>query len=49
LAIYRIEIVEASSNSFKARAESIQDLDGDGSFNTWEIDQNRVIKETVKE
>lgn len=49
LAIYRIEVVEASANTFKARAESIQDLDGDGNFNTWEIDQNRKIKEVIRE
>lgn len=49
LAIYKISIVEASSNTFKAQAVSIQDLDGDGQYNTWEIDQDRVLKETIKD
>ncbi len=49
LAVYKISIIEASQNSFKAQAVSIQDLDGDGAFNTWEIDQDRILKEVVKD
>ena len=48
-AVYRIEITEASTNSFKARAVSLSDFDGDGTFNTWEIDHNKLLKETVKD
>ncbi|TRW27609.1 type II secretion system protein [Flavobacterium zepuense] len=48
-AVYKIEIVESSNNSFLARATSVSDLDGDGSFNTWEIDQKKVLTEVVKE
>tara|TARA_Y100001001_G_scaffold162874_1_gene190533 strand:- start:10017 stop:10460 length:444 start_codon:yes stop_codon:yes gene_type:complete len=48
-AIYRIEIIEASVNSFKARAVSLSDFDGDGNFNTWEIDQNKLLVESVKD
>lgn len=48
-AVYRIEIVEASNNSFLARATSVTDLDGDGSFNTWEINDKKILIETVKE
>lgn len=48
-AVYKIEIIEASLNSYKATATSLQDFDGDGVFNTWEIDQNRLLKEIVKD
>ncbi len=46
---YRIELVEAEVNRFKARAVSVVDFDGDGIFNVWEIDQNKKLKETVKD
>lgn len=48
-AVYRIEIIEASNNSFLARATSVSDLDGDGSYNTWEINDKKILKEVVKE
>ncbi|PTX64080.1 type II secretion system protein G (GspG) [Kordia periserrulae] len=48
-AVYRIEIIEASINSFKARALSIQDFDGDGNYNTWEIDHQRNLKEVIRD
>ena len=48
-AVYRIEIIEASTNSFKASATSLSDFDGDGIFNTWQIDHKKSLKETVKD
>lgn len=46
-AIYRLEIVNADKNAFLARATSTEDFDGDGNFNTWEINQNKELRETV--
>lgn len=44
-ALYRISMSDATTAVFKARAEAVQDFDGDGKFNTWEIDQSGLLKE----
>jgi len=46
---YSYEILETSNTAFKARATAVTDFDGDGVFNVWEIDQNDVPKEIVKD
>jgi type IV pilus assembly protein PilE len=48
-AVYKIEIVESSSDGFLARATSVSDLDSDGEFNTWEVDHKKLLKEVTQE
>ena len=45
---YRIEIIEASEKGFRATA-AVVDFDGDGEYNVWEIDQDKNLRETVKD
>ena len=46
---YRIDIVEAGPTMFLARATSVVDFDADGTFNVWEIDQNKNLREVVQD
>lgn len=48
-AVYKVEIIDATNDSFLARATSVSDLDGDGAFNTWEIDNKKILTEVTKE
>ncbi len=46
---YLIEVIEASEQGFRATATAVVDFDGDGVFNVWEIDQDKSLRETVKD
>lgn len=46
---YLIEIINANSNYFLARATSVVDFDQDGVFNQWEMDSNKDLKEVMKD
>lgn len=44
---FRIQLGEVDNNSFKATATSVVDFDGDGTFNVWEINQDKQLKEVT--
>lgn len=46
---YLIEIVEASAQTFRATATAVVDFNGDGKYNVWEINQEKELKEIVKD
>ena len=46
---YQIAITEAGPTTFVATATAITDFDGDGVFNTWQIDQNQNITESIQD
>ena len=46
---YLIEVAEASSSGFVAKATAVVDFDGDGTFNVWEIDQDKKLTETIRD
>ncbi|WP_443946602.1 type IV pilin protein [Pedobacter sp. AW1-32] len=44
---YKIEITAASNNTFTAKATAVADFNGNGTFNVWQIDQDKNLKEVV--
>jgi type IV pilus assembly protein PilE len=46
---YQVVITTAGPATFTARATSVVDFDGDGTFNVWEIDQGQNLVEVTKD
>jgi len=46
---YRIEVTSAEKQNFKATATAVEDFDGDGIYNLWEIDQDKNLREVIKD
>ena len=44
---YRIEITNATNTTFTGKATAVVDFNGNGTFNVWEIDQDKTIKEVT--
>jgi len=42
---YKIEVTGATNNTFTAKATAVADFDGDGTYNVWQIDQDKNLKE----
>lgn len=46
---YLIEVVHAGMDGFVVRATSVVDFNGNGVFNVWEIDQDKNLREVIKD
>jgi type IV pilus assembly protein PilE len=44
---YRIEITSATNTGFTAKATAVVDFNGNGTFNVWEIDQDKSLHEVT--
>ena len=44
---YRIQIIQATSNTFTVRATAVVDFNGNGIFNVWEINQDKKLTEVT--
>lgn len=43
---YQLEVVNAAATSFVVRATAAVDFNGNGTYNVWEIDQDKNLRET---
>ncbi|MFY0602959.1 MAG: prepilin-type N-terminal cleavage/methylation domain-containing protein [Flavobacteriaceae bacterium] len=48
-AYFTYEILKANKTSFTARATAVEDWDGDGIKNVWEINQDKQLVEVTKD
>lgn len=46
---YRVEIIQSDNKGFKAKATAVVDFNSNGVFNVWEIDQDKNLREIVKD
>ncbi len=46
---YLIEITSSSVTGFIVKATAVVDFDGDGTYNVWEINENKDLKEVIKD
>jgi type IV pilus assembly protein PilE len=44
---YRIDIINATNTTFTATATAVVDFNGNGTFNLWQIDQDKTLKEVT--
>lgn len=44
---YRIEISSATNTGFIAKATAVVDFNGNGTFNVWEVNQDKTIREVT--
>lgn len=46
---YKIEVTDAGTTTFSAKATAVVDFDGDGVYNVWEVDEKKDLKEVTKD
>lgn len=46
---YRIEVSSATNTAFLGKATSVVDFNGNGTYNMWQIDQDKTLKEVTKD
>ena len=44
---YRIEITDATNTTFTGKATAVVDFNGNGTYNVWQIDQDKNLREVT--